>query len=614
MIRAKPTAPQAAVLVWNYKDRMAQPLGASSSTQDTEPLYIASASVRSIRTQKSKSSPAGSFTIELAPTYNWIAKITVGSWLAILMTQDQLIDPSTVSGKARQDQLKMLGRVDSVRQVVTVNQETGARQTGFVITGRDWASIFECTMYIDPLVPQAAEKVPTAANAVTFSGLILNYEKSAENSFLFSSTEIVKAIKRFFGQVPGGSLSSLQGSDEDGPWGKMALIPHQVFHIPQSVSEYFGFSAVGSSTNIDDIIEVVDGRLSGYDTYDMNQRESVGLPNLLAACGGTHTYWQLLVEHSNPVLNELVAEIRWESDPSTLGGFKPKLALYKRIKPFTISTPSLLAQIQSATSQGDPSVAMATTIIPTLVSEFRNVKRTEISLEDVLMIDAGTNWRDKINFIEILVEDTTVQKYSGMINSQIKPWCRIIDENAASREGLKPLLLRTNFFPPPEEIGALDIPHNIPAVASWKHLLRSWYFDTHNMLNGSVTLIGQNNYIGVGENILIPAKALGINPIFFKGMSALPPETINNVYLLAHVESVTHQFSVTEEGARSFSTIVQFVRGIFTDKSGINLNIAAMGAIDASSTAMEPNDERLPNVVRTSTPLDTDKNSQFKGQ
>lgn len=131
------TSPQALVIVWNYDDNMVQPLGASAN-QDVSTKYIVTSDLRAVRTQKNKSSPAGQFEIELAPTANWLSRLTVGSWLAILMTRDLPITKEDLQF-ARQDQVKMLGRIESTRISVSVDPNTGARQTGFVVTGRDWA-------------------------------------------------------------------------------------------------------------------------------------------------------------------------------------------------------------------------------------------------------------------------------------------------------------------------------------------------------------------------------------------------------------------------------------------------------------------------------------------
>jgi hypothetical protein len=221
-----------------------------------------------------------------------------------------------------------------------------------------------------------------------------------------------------------------------------------------------------------------------------------------------------------------------------------------------------------------------------------------------VFIDAGTNWRDRVNFAEILFDDSVIKKYAETLQSSIKAGAQIRDDAALSREGLRPMILNTKFFPPPDKISqfaqtASAVQFSPLAINCWKFLLKAWYFNTHNMLNGSVSIIGQNNFIGVGENILIPVQALGTQPNFFAGMSLIDP---SNAFLLVHVESVTHQFAVNENGARSYITMIQFVRGIFTNAKGELLTPYFYGAIDSNSQLLPPILEQYPNVSHFATP------------
>lgn len=98
---------------------------------------------------------------------------------------------------------------------------------------------------------------------------------------------------------------------------------------------------------------------------------------------------------------------------------------------------------------------------------------------------------------------------------------------------------------------------------SWKYLLREWHFDTHRMLNGTITFIGHDWPFMVGCNLIVDAKVMG--PALNTTYNML---TGKEVYLLAHIENVTHKFSVNTNGARTYVTSVQFVRGLFTDSTG----------------------------------------------
>jgi hypothetical protein len=88
------------------------------------------------------------------------------------------------------------------------------------------------------------------------------------------------------------------------------------------------------------------------------------------------------------------------------------------------------------------------------------------------------------------------------------------------------------------------------------------------MLNGTMTIIGQNTYIGVGDNIQINADLISPTP----NLTITSNKNNTNNYLLAHVENVQHSFTVNEEGARQFITTIQFVRGILVNSNGQPIN------------------------------------------
>jgi len=117
--------PHAAVLVWNYIDRIGTE-GMTSSPESSgvddltgvEPTIISTLSCISISTSKSKGQPEGSFQIVLAPTKDWVSTLTAGSWLAILMSNDPITQDDLKS--ANKSQVKMIGKIESVRTEVTV--------------------------------------------------------------------------------------------------------------------------------------------------------------------------------------------------------------------------------------------------------------------------------------------------------------------------------------------------------------------------------------------------------------------------------------------------------------------------------------------------------------
>jgi hypothetical protein len=125
------------------------------------------------------------------------------------------------------------------------------------------------------------------------------------------------------------------------------------------------------------------------------------------------------------------------------------------------------------------------------------------------------------------------------------------------------------------------------------------------MLNGSISTIGQDQYIQIGDNILIPAKVLGAS---YNYSSKENEDYLagQDLYLLAHVESISHNALVDPNGARSFITDIQFVRGIMVSTLGLDGDINT--TLDQDRYKM--NGAAINNSVTTSSyPLNNKKKS-----
>jgi len=613
-ISSKVVNPQAAVLIWNYSDRISA--NGASDPHKIDKILISSTSLMSISTSKQKASPAGQFELRLAPTYNWVGTITPGSWCVILMSQNKRIPniDENNPGFADKELVKMLGRIDSVRTVIDVDQSSGARKTVYVITGQDWGSVFDTTLYVDPILRNnLLDKDGAIGHSarLAFDNFLVDWFKSEVK--IPSSTQTVHAIKKLWGSPLtslSGAINSLLGSATSPI--KLSELPmfstSAQFKLPNEVSEYFGFgTSFEKAVNFAQLIEIYAGKLKGYDKYGGDNEESRGIPNPISFYGA-NTFWQLLVDNCNPVINELVTDMRWEGDSA-------KLALYSRLKPF-INRNNFDGSTQPEVSKN--------------ISKFKNIRRTLIAKEDVISINAGTNWRDKINFVEIRTAPSLVQE---TYESQIKLEAQVVDREACEREGFKPLIVTATYLP--ISAGAAGAVSPLSAM-QWKYLLKEWHFNTHIMLNGAVSFIGQNQYIAVGDNIMIDASILGDSSI-----NSFQANAKGGAFLLAHVESVSHNFQIDpENGARTFTTTVQFVRGIISDKDGNMLGVvggaagmlsglgsAAMGAaakslgfggggtkgdpidgaLDSDAVSLPPSNEKNKNVLGSSTAMDPNK-------
>lgn len=560
--------PHAAVLVWNYNDRIGVPTGGFDATgvkdpQGTEkyelPVIVSTLSCVSIQTNKAKGQPDGSFNLILAPFKNWVGTLTAGSWCVILMSNEPITEKDLKY--ANKNQVKMLGRIETVRCETSVNDE-GARQTLYYVTGVDWGHIFNSQLYVDNLI--AAPNDPKAQGnsaAVALRNALFGKEGSPQS---FVVAQNLTNILDIMGK-------NLAGYTEAGKEiGRLSNSIYE-FEIPSPLAKFFKFvdpkDKKVDSKSINKLITLLTGSLINPDQYkDMG--EAVGFIDPFSL-QGSHTLWQILMENSNPVLNEMFTDFRWNDDSTV------SLTLYNRIKPFAYKD-------YKPTPGGSNA----------LKSYFQNIKTHQLASEEVISINAGTNWRDKFNFIEIKPE---FQEFAVVAN-WYKQKSQVFDSDSFKREGFRPLILTTKQFPSGKDKGGLpnDIGIDWSQLEVWCKLLREWYFGTHRMLNGTVTIHGTTEYIGVGNNIRFDAGLINPTP----NINEKTRQDGYNHSVLAHVEAVSHSFSVTPDGARQYRTTISFVRGIIVNKNNINIG---EGMLDQDATKLSQSaDRNTVNVNSTS--------------
>ena len=139
----------------------------------------------------------------------------------------------------------------------------------------------------------------------------------------------------------------------------------------------------------------------------------------------------------------------------------------------------------------------------------------------------------------------------------------------------------------------------------WVRAMREWYFNTHRMLNGTLVMQGSTEYIGVGDNIRFDAGLINPTP----NINDATVKKGKNQSIIAHVESITHNFALNGD-ARTYTTTIQFVRGIIVDGNNV---IAGRGTLDKFTTSVSSKSDK--NTVNTvSTSSDADPDVKIKGK
>ena len=593
--------PHAAVIIWSYLNRLDSGGSREIDVHAVADTIICTDSIISISTVKRKSASAGSFEIVLAPTHNWVSRITPGSWCAILMSQQTLpLMADFYYDTAKKDSFKMVGRIESVRGAVQVDPETGARITTFVATGQDWGAVFDTTLYFDQSIAESILKNNPLGQAYALLGKNLFSQLYGEGG-VPTATSTVNSLIDLWGLQSIGSIANEEQQLKlaaDPASVDLLIGPRPQFQLPKEVAKFMRQTKTvaslpipgTTSVNFAEIIRRHQGRLRWYDDADagLTAGQYVSVPKNYDGKGvagtgmfmGNHSLWQLLNALCNNALYELVNDIRWVGD-------EPEFALYHRIKPFVTNKTFLEKMALNMGLTEDrketPEIAAAKNTVANLVNEFSLVRRTEIKKNEIIDLNFGTNASARINFIEVQPDYSLIPSIS---NVPAKLFGQTSDTNSFERDGFNPMFVTCNFLPI-DDVGSFSF----QSFVAWKYLIREWHFNTHAMLDGAITLVGKSEYIQVGDNIIVDADILG--DARFNAGQDLGLYKFQRQYLLAHVENIMHEFRVNPStGARQFVTKIQFVRGIITNSNGElisdPLSLSASGAINGFATPSIP--------------------------
>jgi hypothetical protein len=522
--------PHAAVKIWNYVDRMSADGANFTPANEVREEIVSTVSCSAIQTIKAKADPVGKFNLVLAPTRNWTAVITPGSWCVIMMSNEPITREDFK--KANPRLVKMVGKIETVRTQVVTNQD-GSRSTNFLVSGQDWGHVLNSTLYIDPLIMDQKENNYDQGTSL-FAALVQATLKDGTPTPSPIKNNLAALLNLF-----GLSLVNIEGKIT-----RLGKNTHSPL-MPRQMSEFFGFS----TSEIMKTIELVSGALQSDGAYS-DVPDGLGWINPYSLAG-SHNLWQVLQDNGNYALNEMFSDIVWEDGSA-------RLALFNRIRPFAFRESALSSESVE------------------LRSHFKYVPAHHLDDVSIMSVNAGTNWRDKYNFLEIKPEIAEFNILENWTKQKSQIWDRESND-VFDREGFRPLIFTTKQLPY-LDINGTQQP-DIDSLTKWTSLLQEWYFDTHRLLNGQIVMTGSSEYITVGNNIMFDAGILGVKPNLNSGML----DVSKRYYILAHVETVKHAFQVDDSGSRSFQTTLDFVRGIIVDAQK---NLVGEGVLDTLSISM----------------------------
>lgn len=527
------TAPDCNVLFYPFKQEKT-----SKTTLNTRELMeVKEISVKDdiieCQTTKAKGQ-VGNFSVLLSSRINYKGILHPGCWCILYMSNssiDQFPTANLDSG------IKMLGIVRSVRRKEITNPETGVKTVRFLVSGDDFQSVFNTSIYINANLTEVEKGRGDSA-----SRALLLFGESRLNNFS-SPSDLAKVFVDSLLGRPGFLNDTVSQTKLTRP-GRAG----QPFLVPSAVSDRV--LGIGGTESIDNFF-------TGMVTFFL-QKNLMGRIQFTSDISSTTvTAWNLIKAFSNSFLNEFYADllpvsVEPEGKLSRHTCLGPSLVF--RAIPFSKEKiPGATGQIlfldsikRSPTGDIDLGHKIPQRSSAQVFSRSREVDRKNrfvknpggidthfyisriIFDEEIMSLDVGKHDRERYNFFFIPPNYSDPGNTAGemaLLHKLSRDPASITDFASIQRYGLRPYLNHCIYVTgkKPELISKI-------AKDIWE--------DAHIFENGTVSLIGTHDFIPIGTNIVFQNRGW-----------------------IGHVEAVNHVFQTDQGiGSKKFRTNVVFSR------------------------------------------------------
>lgn len=531
------TIPDCNVVFFPYAQEDTNGLDVSSAT-DTSPLSPISAQPDIIECQTSKpKGGAGSFSILLSSRIDYKAALHPGCWCIIYINNQKLTGDEQAEEHSG---LKMVGIVRSVRTKEGINPETGTRIVRYLVSGEDFHSVFNTQIYVNANLFSFAD----GSGTDTFTLSLVFFGPELQQT-VSSPDEIISALISSFLGDPG-----FEGSDSTSVVSKISIGEKSRQGQPYVVPPDMAMRILGEPAG--------QNLFTGLLTQFITPEPMLGTMQTLTDISGTPTIWSVLQTFSHQILNEMYTDIL----PISING-EVRLAPCFVFRPIPFSTShartdigvtNQLIQFIDANSSVTPPAGTRNikdgTIIPStqrLAVDDRPSAHFYISRiiqeYEIFGFDYGKSDQERHNFVFVPsnLAGSTADSESALLRQIVAgDFSNVGDPVSISRYGLRPYISYDNYMNGSKGSDIFLI----------NKIVRDMWFNAHLYQNGTVSLMGVNEPIPVGTNILFNGRG-------------------QNGWI-AHVERVDHSFVVDQAtGKKMFRTNIAFSRLQNPDGSSI---------------------------------------------
>lgn len=560
-------SPRAVIAVFHFKNNQVKtlfPVDSSNKVSDdfvdTLPIILLSDDILNLTVNSDKKGCTHSLSTLLSPgTFNYLGLISPGDWVMAWIVnskdkRDALVRRLKTNKPTQSNQfnsgLKFIGQCHTIQEQFKVSNN-GTKTVRYSLNAIGFGQYQSQIVYSPYLNPGEGTNKNNFMFANNFfknlTGQHGIYEEQVKNDFSIHD-QIIRLHQIFLGPGPGpdikdqdilrtvqngfavpagvGRLLGLGTDSDDKADTKLAfadittaLVGIQVFNPSQATQ-----NSTDGSYDIGPDFEIKDGHkeFGTYwepksDSYRLTGKKELGITPTI---GGS--IWNILQNHSNPVLNEMYVCLRPE--PGT-GNILPTF---------------VIRQIPFSTKDNEN---IATT-------QFRDLPRFVIDYDIVMGYDFCKSEALRTNTIFLTTESVMDQGnkvHQDQLNISAGPWK--YDINDVTKNGIRIYNAKISDDTFSYEENNLDL------LQTYNNVLSDFLENSHLKYSGNLQTIGIEDPIAVGENTQLGDVVL-------------------------HIESLTHTYSVGSNGVTSFFTSMSLSNGIHDTDQGTLDNFDALPAQD----------------------------------
>ena len=484
-------SPDAFIVFFPYKteDTSKEAAFVESLLESSE--VVVKSEILSLNTSKPKRG-TGSWTVVLSSNKRYKSFLHPGCWCAIYISSSPLTGSEASEPTSG---LKMVGIVRSIRQIEELTED-GYRVVRYQISGDDFQSVFDNTIYIYPqLWDSLGKNQDPSADAMLFSDGRLFVAQSP--------AEMMKGLlETLLGKI--APLSAIIGPAQIRVGGEFA--------VPTTLLNRITGSAA-------------DGKFVSLLNFALQTR-SVGKVVNFQGFGQKTNIWSTLTTYSNEILNEIYTDVMPVSDNGTIR-LVPSFVL--RAIPFSSADGK---NHESALSISGHSEKASSADIDKTTGLHLYVSKV-IEESEIMRLNIGKSDHERFNFFFVSPNMSTdgirglnFNKLANLGKTPDGDAYHMADPNSLVRYGLRPYIVSN---------GVMEVALESTQISNF--IVHDMWSRAHLFENGQVSIIGSSECIPVGTNINFQDRDW-----------------------IAHVEQVEHAFRVAPSGLKTFVTNISFVR------------------------------------------------------